>query len=302
MQNNTINQNLLKFNENEENSTDSEEMNDKNSDNEFAKKIQGKKFSGTLSTNGSDANTHKNENDFIIIRYKINPKSNYVKIFGTDFVLNNKDKCSIQFGDKISQLSDYFYIDKKYMDNNEFLEIKLIGISDITDLSYMFSNCTSLISLIDASNWDVSKCTKMSYMFNNCKLLKTLPDLSNWNTSNVIYMDSLFKCCKSLIILPDISKWDTSKTVDMSFMFCNCESLLTLPDISKWDVSKVTNMEGIFMYCMSLITTPDISKWNKSENNLDMSNMFYNCSSLLKIDNNLASEDKNKKLICSTNV
>ena len=43
-----------------------------------------------------------------------------------------------------------------------------INTSQVTDMSYMFSGCSSLTSL-DLSSFDTSKVTDMSYMFSGCK-------------------------------------------------------------------------------------------------------------------------------------
>ena len=45
-------------------------------------------------------------------------------------------------------------------------------------------------------------------------------------------------------------------------------------------------MNGIFSGCSSLYKIPDISKWNTSKVT-DMSNMFFECFSLLSINNNI---------------
>ena len=46
----------------------------------------------------------------------------------------------------------------------------------------------------------------MSYIFSECDSLILLPDISKWDTQNVEYMEEMFKGCYSLISLPDISK------------------------------------------------------------------------------------------------
>ena len=218
------------------------------------------------------------EKNFITIKYKINNSSNNIKIFGRDFVNNNKNKCQIIYMNKVYKLMEYLEI-KDNFKNNDILEIQLLGINNITDLIYMFSNCITLISLPDISKLDTSNCTQMDYMFNNCKLLTSLPGISKWNTSNIISMEGIFKNCKSLLNLPDITKWNTSNVINMSYMFCNCESLPVLPDISKWDISKVKDMSCMFINCKSLTLLPDISEWDLS-NNIDISDMLYNCISL----------------------
>ena len=92
-------------------------------------------------------------------------------------------------------------IDEEY-DNKDEFEIKLKGINNITNMSYMFSECESLSSLPDISKWDTSNVTNMSYMFRGCKSLSSLPDISKWNTSNVNNMSYMFCDCKSSLIIP----------------------------------------------------------------------------------------------------
>ena len=58
-------------------------------------------------------------------------------------------------------------------------------------MSYMFSNCESLTSLPDISNWNTNNVTNMSYMFSNCYSLKILPDIFSWNTNNVTDMSKV---------------------------------------------------------------------------------------------------------------
>ena len=56
----------------------------------------------------------------------------------------------------------------------------------------------------------------MSWIFYNCSSLISLPDISKWNISNVYNMSGMFSNCSSLISLPDISKWNTNNVTDMS--------------------------------------------------------------------------------------
>jgi len=128
----------------------------------------------------------------------------------------------------------------------------------------------------------MNKVTNMSYIFRNCSSLLSLPDISKWNTNNVTDMSDMFCGCSSLLSLPDISKWNTNNATDMWNMFDGCSSLLSLPDISKWNTNNVTNMSDMFDGCSSLLSLPDISKW-KTNNVTNMSNMFWGCSSLSSV-------------------
>ena len=56
------------------------------------------------------------------------------------------------------------------------LDIKLVQIETITDMSFMLYNCESLLTLPDISNLNTSCVTDMSYMFFNCKSLLMFAD------------------------------------------------------------------------------------------------------------------------------
>ena len=77
-------------------------------------------------------------------------------------------------------------------EQKENLEIKLIETKIITNMSYMFYNCSSLLSLPDISEWDTKNVTDMSFMFSGCKSLQSLPDISKWDTKNVIDISYIF--------------------------------------------------------------------------------------------------------------
>ena len=222
--------------------------------------------------------TDKNE-EIEIIYKPDEDNEEKVRIFGEAFVNNNKKNCKIIYNNKEYPLKEYLNnIDKEY-NNKDEIKIKLKGINNITNMSYMFSECEALSSLPDISKWNTSNVNDMSNIFNGCEVLSSLPDISKWNTSNVSNMNSIFHYCNALISLPDISKWDTSKVINMNSIFSNCISLSALPDISKWNTSKVTNMRAMFYYCNSLSLLPDISKWDTSKVT-DMSLMFSYCCKL----------------------
>ena len=82
----------------------------------------------------------------------------------------------------------------------------------------MFFNCNKIIN-IDLSSFNISNVNNMSYMFSGCNSLESLPDISKWDTKNVNDMSHMFSLCRSLISLPDISKWDTKNVDDMNDMF-----------------------------------------------------------------------------------
>ena len=216
--------------------------------------------------------------DGIIIKYRINHKE--IAIFGKEFVENNKDKCKIFVsGDKRQyNLSENFSVDI----NKSELEIHLKGLPNITDMSYMFSDCRNLLSIKELSKINTSSIINMKYLFYNCVQLNDLPPILNWNTSKVTDMSYLFFCCKSLPSLPNITHWDTSSVINMSYMFSNCTIIKNLPDISNWNTFRVNNIKCLFYNCFALEELPDISKWDISFVR-NMGSLFFNCNSLKKL-------------------
>ena len=91
----------------------------------------------------------------MIIKYNINKDDNKINIFGSDFVKNNKDNCYILIDNQKYDLCEYFKLNNNHKNNN-ILQIQLIETKSITNMSYMFNNCSSLNSLPDISNWNTS--------------------------------------------------------------------------------------------------------------------------------------------------
>jgi surface protein len=150
-----------------------------------------------------------------------------------------------------------FAIDNNEQNNNQVTHT--FDTSNVTDMSYMFYNCTSLTE-IDLSIFDTSNVTDMSFMFYNSTSLTEI-DLSSFDTSNVTTMDSMFDGCESLIEI-DLSSFNIDKVEEMTDMFYNCHALETIYVSDQWyvEVIDVGSEPG------SLISS---------------SSMFYNCDSLV---------------------
>ena len=153
-----------------------------------------------------------------------------------------------------------------------------LNTDDVTDMGYMFSNCSSLTTL-DVSNFNTDDVTSMGYMFNGCSSLTTL-DVSNFNTENVTDMEEMFIHCSSLTTL-DVSNFNTANVTDMGGVFWGCSGITTL-DVSKFNTENVTDMACMFCLCSSL-TTLDVSHF-KTDNVTEMSDMFLGCTSLTSLD------------------
>jgi surface protein len=104
-------------------------------------------------------------------------------------------------------------------------------------------NRQTCLRRVDADEIDTSSVTDMSYMFCNCTSLASL-GISSWDTSSVTDTTYMFFGCQSLASLP-VSDWDTSLVTDTRGMFCGCESLETL-DVSRWPANKTYDTTRMF--------------------------------------------------------
>ena len=91
------------------------------------------------------------------------------------------------------------------------LDLSNFDTSKVVDMGCMFSDCQSL-KTINLSNWDTSNVKRMSHdqgydgqvkkywgMFTNCSSLQTIIVSSNWNLENLIESDNMFLGCTNLV-------------------------------------------------------------------------------------------------------
>ena len=166
-----------------------------------------------------------------------------------------------------------------------------INTSSINDMGCLFFGCN--ITFIDISGFDTSKVTNMSYMFTNCKSLISL-DLSNFNTSSVKTMEYMFDHCFSLLSL-DLNNFDTSLVISMNNMFYYCIKLVSL-NINNFHISNLTNFDKFIegsnkdlILCLDdSIDSKFISIINSTNNNYknDCSDICFNKSKKIKSSEN----------------
>ena len=153
--------------------------------------------------------------------------------------------------------------------------LEYLNTEKVTDMSYMFRNCSSLTSL-DVTKLNTANVSNMSYMFSGCTNLTSL-DVTKFNTANVTNMSDMFRNCSALTSL-DVSKFNTVNVTNMGRMFSNCSALTSL-DVTNFNTKKVTNMGRMFFECQALTTIYASSKFVTTQVS-QSSDMFYNCKKL----------------------
>ena len=94
-----------------------------------------------------------------------------------------------------------------------------------TTCNRWFYDCTSLTTINGIENLNTEDVTDMEYMFRNCSSLTTL-DLSGFNTANVEDMNSLFFGCSELTTIYASSNFTTTAVTSSDYMFTGCTSLV----------------------------------------------------------------------------
>ena len=205
-----------------------------------------------------------------------------IRIFGENFVKNNKDNCGIVFNQKMEELKGIIKIDQ----DDPTLRVILVENNRVnnrvTNMSELFSKCENLAKIYKESKWETSNVNDMSNMFYKCISLETFPKIKGWDISNVTNLDGMFNGCSSLKILEGLSKWETKNVNDMENLFKDCIALETIEGISEWNTNKVVNINGMFCKCIELKYLPESLKW-ATKNIIYMQEMFKNCKKLEKL-------------------
>ena len=236
--------------------------------------------------------------------YLNKPKSGRIKIFGENFVKNNKGRSLIMYKNNIFELNEYFSIED--IEDENKVEILLIELDDISNKSYMFQDCHLLeefSSYIENKKESEIITIDEHSLYSNIRINISENNTDTENNSTVadllIILNKNIKFNKSFSnslsplndnkytsseldpksSLSDIQKKDTIYLINISNLFEGCKSLISIKGISDWFTEYVVDMRALFNDCSSLKSLPDISNWN-TKNVKDMSHMFEKCSSL----------------------
>ena len=127
--------------------------------------------------------------------------------------------------------------------------LEYLNTEKVTNMSYMFFNCSSLTSL-DVTHFNTAKVTNMNRLFAYCSSLTSL-DVTHFNTAKVTNMNSMFECCSSLTSL-DVTYFNTANVTGMNYMFYSCSALTTIYASDNFVTDKVEYSYNMFYDCTSL--------------------------------------------------
>jgi surface protein len=173
-----------------------------------------------------------------------------------------KSSTSYETATLVSGTSDVYDIYKSgtsfycllYQSNN-IIEVLGANTTGITNMHYMFFDCSALTSV---SLFDTSSVTDAGSMFGWSGIVS----VPLFDTSSIIDMSNMFAYCSSLQTIP---LFNTASATTISQMFSGCSNLASVP---LFNTSNVTNMKETFNYCTKLVTIPlfDTSKVTNMDN------------------------------------
>ena len=169
-----------------------------------------------------------------------------------------------------------WYGDRKSIQSAVF-DTSFADCFSITSTAYWFDGCENMTSISGLQYLSTSNVTDMSYMFYDCSGLTSL-EVSGFNTANVTNMGYMFYGCSSLASL-DVSGFNTLNVSDMRYMFSHCSSLTKL-DVSSFNTSNVTDMRNVFESCSNLREIDASSLWTTDKVRYGYS-MFSDCTALV---------------------
>ena len=232
-------------------------------------------------------NKYQTDENKINLIYFAKIKGNF-KIFGEEFVLNNKGNLDLIINGKENNLVSNYklkrgennitMIIKNRLNNvshifsgcdtlKDIKQLKHLDISNIRDFSSMFWGCLSLSDITSLEDWDVSNITNFSHMFGGCSLLKDITPLQNWDVSNGINFENMFWGCSLLTDITPIKNWKVSNGNNFSFMFSDCLSLLNIIPLQNWNISKESQTSYMFLGCSLLSDLTPFQDFKSSKTN-----------------------------------
>ena len=197
----------------------------------------------------------------------------------TAWLVPNGSKYSLYIGaeGKITA-SDGYALFSEYSNCTSITGLNNLSTYEVTNMSRMFSNLTSITSL-DVRGLDTASCSDFGYMFSGCTSLTGL-DVSGFDTIRATNMKMMFNGLNNAQVL-NIRGFDTVNVKDMSGMFKGCSKVSAL-DVSLFDTSNVENMASMFSGCSNL-TSLDVTGFITTSAKA-MGRMFKDCSKLTRLD------------------
>ena len=147
---------------------------------------------------------------------------------------------------------------ERYHNNNSFIDLTDLDISELDDLSGVFARLNK-VEIIDISGWYTSNVTFMEEMFRKCSKLKNIIGIENLDVSKLKIANSMFYMCENLVEL-DLTNWNPILLNSAWNMFSYCSNLKIIKNIENWQLPNIKDVSYMFYECTKLDV--DLSNWD----------------------------------------
>ena len=183
----------------------------------------------------------KSLNQYIIEKILINKGSKFI------------NKIKVESKDQLKSI-----IRERYNNNKSFIDLTDLDISELDDLSCIFIMLDN-VEVVDISEWDTSNVTTMTYMFSQCSKLKKIIGIENLDVSKLENADSMFSYCENLVEL-DLTNWNPILLKTAWNMFSYCSNLKIIKNVENWQLPNIQDAAYMFYKCTKLDV--DLSNWD----------------------------------------
>ena len=168
-----------------------------------------------------------------------------------------------------------------------YVDISNLDVSKVWRTAMMFSNCTSVQTIVLPKNADLEYTTNM---FDGCGNLTNIVNIDSMIMKHCLHATWMFSGCSKLGNI-DVSDWEMNMRNlagwSCAGIFNGCSSM-TYFDVSKWNTSTWTALNS--MFAGTSIESIDLSGWVSAKNSYDGKNhtlnlrsMFSGCSKLKQV-------------------
>jgi hypothetical protein len=153
------------------------------------------------------------------------------------------------------------YLFQNYIEPDLDSFLAFDDVSEATDFSYMFKNCTNAKIMPELNT---SKGINFEGMYYNCTAATSFPLI---DTSNGRYFNYMYYDCSSVTEFPLIN---TQRGINFNYMYYGCHGATSFPEI---DTSRSNYFSYMYYGCYGTTTFPLIY----ARNVVDFSHMYHSC-------------------------
>ncbi|WP_026653387.1 BspA family leucine-rich repeat surface protein, partial [Butyrivibrio proteoclasticus] len=161
----------------------------------------------------------------------------------------------------------------------------------LEDARFMFDG-DSALTKVDTSAWDLSKATDISFMFSDCSALVSGVDVKNWGISSALTNAESF-ARNTKVSMFDLSGWDTRYVKNFAFAFADNDKLALVNMMS--DSKSLFTVETIMGMFANDTGLGNVSAFAQGNNLKDARGVFANDTALVSagVSNLVQSNCKN---------